>query len=188
MEIRPILSRHCFKCHGPDEGQRQGGLRLDLRDAALRPGAGGRRAILPGKPDASELVRRVFAATPARRMPPPHANKPLAPGREGPAEALDRRRRPYAPHWAFVAPRRPRVPAVRRKEWVRNPIDAFVLARLEREGIRPSPEADPYTLVRRVTLDLTGLPPTPEEADTFVREYEVVLCNPPYARIKGASG
>ena len=163
QEVRPILARHCFKCHGPDDKQRQAGLRLDTREAALR-------VILPGKPDASGLIRRVCAPNVAAQMPPPNANLPLSEAQKDVLRRWVAAGARYEPHWAFVAPKAGPLPAVKLKSWPKNPIDYFVLARLEKEGLQPSPPADKYTLVRRVYLDLIGLPPTPEEADVFVND------------------
>src|SRR5947207_2515547 len=136
-DVRPILAEHCFACHGPDGAARKAKLRLDVRAVAV---AGG--AIVPGKPDESKLVTRVFSADPGEIMPPPKTMKQLT-GREKEtlkhwiADGAD-----YEAHWAFVPPERPPLPAVRNEAWVRNPIDRFVLARLERHGIDPSPEAE----------------------------------------------
>jgi hypothetical protein len=169
-EVRPILSRHCFKCHGPDEGQRMAKLRLDLPGAAVAPAGSGKRAIVPGKTDGSELVHRIFAAEPARRMPPAAANNPLSEAEKQVLKRWIAAGAKYEQHWAFVPPKPAPLPAVKLNSWPKNGIDRFVLARLEKEGLKPSPEADRYTLVRRVSLDLTGLPPTPEEADQFVND------------------
>jgi hypothetical protein len=163
-DVRPILSRHCFKCHGFDDKARKAKLRLDLRAEAVK------KAIVPGKPDDSELVRRIFAADDSEVMPPPATKNPLTD-----AQKLILRRwvaagAEYQAHWAFVAPKQAPLPKVRQTEWPRNEIDHFVLARLEAEGLTPSPRADRYTLARRVFLDLIGLPPTPEEADAFVND------------------
>jgi hypothetical protein len=169
-QVRPILSRHCFKCHGPDDKARKAKLRLDLREEAVRPRRSGARPIVPGKPDESELMRRVLAPAEDEVMPPPSTKNPLS------AEEKQILRRwiatgaEYTPHWAFAPPRQVQLPRVRQAEWPRNAIDRFVLARLEAEGLRPSPPADRYTLARRVYLDLIGLPPTPAEADAFVRD------------------
>jgi len=169
-EVRPILSRHCFKCHGPDDQQRMGKLRLDLRESAVRAAASGKRAVVPGKPEQSELVHRVFTTEAGRVMPPQSTKNPLSE-----AEKLVLKRwvasgAEYRQHWAFVPPKPAPVPAVKLKTWPRNPIDNFILARLEAAGLKPSPQADRHTLVRRVYLDLIGLPPTPEEADQFVND------------------
>jgi len=168
-EVRPILSRQCFACHGPDEHSRKGGLRLDLRDAAVAPAKSGKRAIVPGKPDASELIRRITSTDHNKVMPPPEVKKQLTPAevdllRRWVAAGAD-----YQPHWAFIKPKQASLPKVRQTSWPQNAIDHFVLARLEQEGLKPSPPADDYTLVRRLYLDLIGLPPTPEEADAFVK-------------------
>ena len=170
LEVRPILAGHCFKCHGPDDGARQADLRLDNRDGALKGGKSGKPAVVPHKPGLSELVRRTSAPDPKALMPPPAANLPLT------AEQRDILRRwvadgaEYQPHWAFVKPVLPPLPEVKHKDWCRNEIDRFILARLDQENLPPSEPADRYTLVRRVSLDLIGLPPTPEEADAFVND------------------
>lgn len=166
-DIRPILSDKCFRCHGPDSGERQTSMRLDRRDSALAPLDGGGRAIVPGDPEASELLRRIVSDDESLRMPPPETGKRVS------ADERERLRRwieagaTWSEHWAFVAPQRPALPPVTQTAWPRNPIDHFVLARLEQVGLGPNPEADRATLIRRVTLDLTGLPPTPAEVDAF---------------------
>lgn len=165
-DIRPILADNCYQCHGPDQNQRQADLRLDQEEGALAD-LDGRRAIVPGQPDASELIRRITTSDPAERMPPASTGKALS------ARQVELLRQwiaagaPWEPHWSFMPPQRPEPPQVANPSWVRNPIDAFVLARLEQEGLSPSPEADRATLIRRLSLDLTGLPPTPEEVDAF---------------------
>jgi hypothetical protein len=169
-DVRPILSDHCFACHGPDQKQRQAGLRLDTRDGAFGALQDGNHAVVPGKPDESDLVFRVEAEEPELRMPPPKGGKPLT------AEQIATLRRwveqgaPWSSHWSFEPPRPVEPPATKDAAWPRNPIDRFILARLEQEGLTPSPEADRTTLIRRVTLDLTGLPPTPEEVDAFLAD------------------
>jgi mono/diheme cytochrome c family protein len=168
--VRPILARHCFKCHGPDDKARKARLRLDVRQAALAPARSGKRAIVPGKPNDSELIRRITATDEEEVMPPPHTKNPLS---EADRQALVRwvaAGAEYATHWAFLPPRQRSLPAIRQPHWPRNPIDHFVLARLEAARLHPSPEADRYTLARRLYLDLIGLPPTPEEAEAFVRD------------------
>jgi hypothetical protein len=167
-DVQPVLAANCFTCHGPDAKTRKAGLRLDLADVATRKLRSGERAIVPGQPAKSALVRRVFADDEDRM--PPSDHKPL---KASDKELLKRwiaEGAEYQRHWAFVAPKRPAVPAVKTKGWARNPIDNFVLARVEAAGLKPSPEADRYTLARRVALDLTGLPPTPEQADRFVND------------------
>ncbi|NUM52442.1 MAG: DUF1553 domain-containing protein [Candidatus Hydrogenedentes bacterium] len=162
-DVRPILSENCLKCHGPDEKQRKGGLRLDEFESA-------REALAPGRPDESEVLKRVMSHDPDERMPPAETKttlteKQLATLRTWIAEGAQ-----YESHWAFIQPRRPAVPAVKQTAWPRNPIDDFILARLESIGVAPSPEADRRTLIRRAYLDLIGLPPTPEEVDAFVND------------------
>lgn len=170
-DILPILSSKCYTCHGPDQAARKAGLRLDQRDAALKPARSRSTPIVPGKSADSEVVRRIFADDDDERMPPTKTGKPLT-DRE--KELLKRwidQGAEYQLHWAFVKPERPKVPAVKNKAWVKNEIDAFVLAKLEAAGLTPAPRADPYTLIRRLSLDLRGLPPTLDEVETFVKEF-----------------
>ena len=167
-DVRPLLSRHCFKCHGPDDKARKSKLRLDLRDDALRPAKSGKSAIIPGKPDASELLLRINAPDAADLMPPPETKNPLTAAQKKILHRWIAAGAEYRPHWAFVAPRSAPLPRILNERWPKNPIDDFVLARLEASGLQPSPPADRYTLVRRVYLDLIGLPPTVEEIDDFV--------------------
>jgi hypothetical protein len=169
-DVRPVLSRHCFKCHGPDDKVRKGKLRLDGREAALAGGRSKRPAIVPGKPDESELVRRICADEDGEVMPPPATKNPLSEEQKRALKRWISDGAEYTPHWAFVPPRQKPLPRVKQADWPRNAIDFFVLARLEAAGLRPSPPADRYTLVRRVFLDLIGLPPTPAEADAFVND------------------
>jgi len=168
-EARPILAQHCFKCHGMDDGARKAKLRLDLRESATKPAKSGDIPIVPGKPGKSELVRRILA-TNDDVMPPPGARNPLTPDQIKALTQWIAEGAEYQPHWAFQPPLQAPLPHVRDKNWPRNAIDYFVLARLEKEGLQPSPRADKYTLARRLYLDLIGLPPTPEQADAFVRD------------------
>jgi hypothetical protein len=171
-DIRPILSNHCFKCHGPDAAERKGGtngLRLDVAEGATED-LGGYAAIVPGQPEASELWKRITASDPAVRMPPQGSGKQLSAGEIERLREWIRQGAPYARHWSYEPPVRPPVPAVRDTAWPRNDIDRFLLARLEREGLSPQPEADRYTLIRRVSLDLIGLPPTWDEVQQFVHD------------------
>jgi hypothetical protein len=169
-DIRPLLSDHCFTCHGPDSGTRKAGLRLDVKEGALRKLRSGSRAVVPGRPDESSLVARVESTDDAERMPPPGSPRQLTAGQKDLLRRWVAGGAPWAEHWAFVAPKRPPLPAVRLSEWPRNGIDYFILSRLEREGLRPSPVADRARLIRRVTLDLTGLPPTPAEVEAFLND------------------
>jgi hypothetical protein len=168
-DVRPILATHCFKCHGPDEGARKSGLRLDLREQALRGGKSKKPAIVPDKPNESELIRRINTSDPDDLMPPPAAKLPLTDAQREILTQWISKGAEYKPHWAFAAPRQAPLPTVRHGSWPRNEIDYFVLARLEKEGLSPSTEADKYTLVRRVYLDLIGLPPTPAQVEAFVK-------------------
>lgn len=168
-DIRPLLSNACFECHGPDEGNRQAELRLDLQSDAFSE-RGDYAAFVPGDVASSEALRRMTSDDEAERMPPPKAARQLT------AEQIELIRTwveqgaEWAEHWAFVPPQRPPVPHVENTAWVRNPIDAFVLARLEAEGLQPSPEAERVTLIRRLSLDLLGLPPSIAEVDAFAAD------------------
>ncbi len=168
-DIRPILSDQCFACHGPDASKRMAKVRFDTEAGARIELGKGRFAIVPGDPEKSELVRRVSSADPAIRMPPAYAGRAAL----RPLE-IERLRRwieqgaRWEPFWSFIPPKRAALPAVRDANWVRNPIDRFILSRLEREGLHPAAEADKATLLRRVSLDLTGLPPTPAQVDAFL--------------------
>jgi hypothetical protein len=166
-DVRPILSGNCFYCHGPDPKHREADLRLDLREGATAD-LGGYAAIVPGKPDESALVKRVSSTDPDEQMPPPASKKPHLTDEQ---IAILRRwieqGAEYEGHWSFLPLVNVQPPAVKNEAWVKNPIDRFILARLEQEGITPSPEADAATLIRRVSLDLTGLLPSPEEVQAF---------------------
>src|SRR5262249_32789829 len=146
---------------------RKAKLRLDLRDEAVKDHKG-TRAIVPGDPAGSELVRRITAKDPDDLMPPPKTGRTLSAGEIDLLKRWIQQGAPYSPHWSFVPPKRGVLPAVKTKSWPRNAIDYLVLAKLERNGLKPSPPADRYALVRRLSLDLTGLPPTPSEVSAFV--------------------
>ncbi len=164
-DIRPILSNTCFKCHGPDDKKRGGKLRLDDRAAAVKKGA-----ISPGKPGASGILLRINSKDPEEVMPPPGEVKQLSAAQKNLLQRWLAAGAEYAPHWAFVPPKPAPPPAVRRRDAVRTPVDAFVLARLEAAGLSFQPEAERSVLARRVALDLTGLPPSPEETETFLKD------------------
>ncbi len=166
--VLPILAGRCFKCHGPDEAARQANLRLDTREGATAELDEGVWAIVPGDLDSSELIRRIRSKDPEYRMPPAKIGPALGEEEIATLERWVEQGAEYAPLWSLVAPRRVEPPAVAARSAVRNPIDAFVLERLERAGLEGSPEADRRTLIRRVSLDLVGLPPTPEEVEAFV--------------------
>lgn len=167
-DIRPIMADTCFRCHGPDKNTRMANLRLDIREEALKPALSGAIPIVPGDPDKSAIVQRIFATKPALLMPPKYSHKELTEKQKQTIRQWVVEGARYEGHWAFQPVSRPPVPAVR--GIIRNPIDAFVQARLAQEGLKPSPEADRRTLIRRVSLDLTGLPPTPEEMEAFVND------------------
>lgn len=168
--IRPILSNYCFKCHGPDEKERKGGLRLDIRDAALKPATSGEAAIVPGKPADSELVARITADAADRVMPPPASNKKLTPQEKELLQQWIQQGADYKLHWSYVKPQRPPLPTIQDRAWPRTGIDYFILQRLEKAGLKPAPEADRVTQIRRLTLDFTGLPPTLQDVDNFVSD------------------
>jgi len=167
-DIRPILSEHCFTCHGPDDSKRQSKLRLDLENFA-KGDLGGHAAVVPGEPGSSEMIRRVSSSDVARRMPPAWSGAAKLQDRE--IDLLTRwiaQGAQWEKHWSFIPPVRTAPPQVSDRAWPKNPIDNFVMARLDREGLKPSPEADKRTLLRRVSFDLTGLPPSPADVKAFV--------------------
>ena len=168
-DVRPILSNKCFACHGPDEGTLEAGLRLDDRAIATAPLPSGVVAIVPGKPDKSELLARITAEDESLRMPPAEFGKPLSAAEIATLRKWIEQGAEYAVHWAYSPPRRPAVPPVPTSHaaWAQNPIDHFTLQAMQARGLEPMPQADRYALVRRVFLDLTGLPPTVQEADAF---------------------
>ncbi|MBK5292613.1 MAG: DUF1553 domain-containing protein [Acidobacteriia bacterium] len=168
-EIRPILSDHCFSCHGPDEKSRMANLRLDTRDGAFASKAGS-AYIVPGNAAASLLFQRINHEKKPMRMPPEAFGRPLTPKQIALLRAWIDDGAKWEIHWSYTPPQRPALPVVKRKSWPRNPIDHFILARLEQENLKPSPEAGRATLLRRLSLDLTGLPPTPAEIGAFLRD------------------
>ncbi|MEC9046723.1 MAG: PSD1 and planctomycete cytochrome C domain-containing protein [Planctomycetota bacterium] len=162
-DVRPILSNHCFACHGPDEQHREGELRLDLQAEALR-------VIAPGDAAGSALIQRVTHRDEGERMPPAHTNKPLTAEQVAVLTRWVEQGARWAEHWSFVPPVAASPPDVARREWPRSEVDRFVLARLEREGMTPAPQAGRRALLRRVTLDLTGLPPTAADLRGFLAD------------------
>ncbi len=162
-DIRPILSENCFHCHGPDKDRREAELRLDQREAALEA-----VAFEPGKPDESEMIRRVFATDENDVMPPVDSNRSLTTAQKELLKRWVKEGAEYEAHWAFVPPTRPIVPVVKATRATANAIDAFILTTLERQGLTPAPEADRRTLIRRLSFDLTGLPPSPRDVEAFV--------------------
>ena len=167
-DIRPILSDNCFFCHGPDAHERKADLRLDTAEGVLAD-LGGYAAVVPGKPDESELIARITSHDPDEVMPPRDSHKALKPAQ---IELLTRwiaEGAPISEPWAYVPPKKHEIPAPRDQNWPANWVDRFVLAKLEAEGLKPSPDADRVTLVRRLSFDLTGLPPSPQTVDAFVK-------------------
>ena len=172
-DIRPILSDKCFQCHGP--GTQMATLRFDSEEGAKHALKDGRFAIVPGEPAASQMIARITAANPAVRMPRSQngaaAGEPLSDRQVALLTRWIEQGATWQKHWSFIPPRRPDLPKdLKDPKWVRNPIDAFVLQRLEGEALKPSPEADKATVLRRVSLDLIGLPPTPAELDAFLKD------------------
>jgi hypothetical protein len=163
-DVRPILSNHCYHCHGPDEQTRKGKLRLDIREDALNPGKSGQVAIVPGQADTSEVIRRIFSHDEDDIMPPPEAKKPITDAQKDILKRWVAAGAEYAPHWAFAKPVAAPVPAGT------HPIDHFIQEKLQAVGLTLAPPASPEALIRRLSLDLTGLPPTPEEIQSFVQE------------------
>jgi hypothetical protein len=168
-DVRPILSDNCFLCHGPDASARKANLRLDLQQDALAPRPNG-APVVPGKPDESLLYKKITETNPARRMPPLSSHKTLSDGQKTTLRLWIEQGAEWRQHWAFVAPVRAFLPAVKDQKWARTPIDRFILAKIEAVGLAPNPEADRRALIRRVSLDLTGLPPNPEDVSAFVAD------------------
>ncbi len=169
-DVRSILSDNCFACHGPDDKQRKAGLRLDTRDGAMGKLKGGEFAIVPGKAEDSELIFRVESDDPEAVMPPRKSGKRLTAQQIETLRQWVQQGAPWTTHWAFEPPRKPGLPDVKNARWPRNPVDRFILARLEEEGLHPAPQADPATLIRRLALDLTGLPPALKDVDAFLAD------------------
>jgi hypothetical protein len=163
-DVRPILANHCLLCHGPDNNLRKAKLRLDVEKDAHA------KVLVPGKPAASELFKRIVSTDPDERMPPDKYNKPLTKEQIAVLRRWIAQGAKYEAHWSLIAPKKHKPPQVKNSAWLRNDIDRFVLARLEKEGLAPSPEADRRTLIRRLSFDLVGLPPTPEQAEAFIAD------------------
>ncbi len=164
-QVQPVLARKCFACHGPDSATREADLRLDQREAALE-----HNAIVPGKPDQSELLRRIFSDDPDELMPPADSGQTLSDEEKATLRRWIAEGAEYRAHWAFVPPQKPPLPQTFRSSWCRTPIDAFILNRMQAAGLKPSPEADRFTLIRRLSLDLRGLTPSLEEVDAFLKD------------------
>jgi hypothetical protein len=169
-DVRPILAGKCFQCHGPDDKARKAGLRLDVRAGATKALRSGSVAIVPGNLAKSELAARIGSDDVTILMPPPRTGKALTKKEVATLKKWIEQGAAYAPHWSYVKPARPAVPAVRDASWPTNPLDRFILARLEKEGLRPTPRADRHAILRRLAIDLTGLPPTLEQAEQFLAD------------------
>ncbi len=169
-DIRPILSNHCYECHGPDSKQRKAGLRLDEGQGSQMELKSGVIAVVPGNLEESELIYRITTSDADERMPPKDFNKQLSENQVKLLEAWVKQGGQYQKHWSFIAPQKAQLPKVRQAKWPRNPIDYFILSRLEKEGLKPSPEADKATLLRRVYFDLTGIPPSIDQLDAFLSD------------------
>ncbi|HTD88156.1 MAG TPA: DUF1553 domain-containing protein [Candidatus Binatia bacterium] len=168
-DVRPIISENCFACHGPDSAARKASLRLDRFDDAIAKRKGD-PAIVPGQPDKSALIGRIFATDPEDIMPPAKSHKQLTDQQKQTLKRWIAEGAEYELHWAYIPPKRPELPKVQNTGWIRNPIDNFILARLEKIKLQPAPEADRRTLARRWSLDLIGLPPTPDDVDAYVND------------------
>jgi hypothetical protein len=164
-DVRPILAENCFACHGADSASRKADLRLDLRDEAIKS-----EAIIPGDVEKSALLSRIFSENRSHVMPPPKTKRKLTDAQKEILKRWIAAGAEYESHWSFIPPKRPPLPAVRSEKWARNPIDRFILAELEKHGLQPAPEADRRTLARRLSLDLTGLPPQPAGVEAFVND------------------
>ena len=168
-DIRPILSDACYSCHGFDQNTRMAGLRLDVKDGAFGERKNG-PAVVPGKPEDSLLWKRVSEPDAKRQMPPPYSHKSLTSPQKDTLRLWIEQGANWKEHWSFIAPERSSPPSPANATWARNPVDQFLLARIEGAGLAPAPEADRRTLIRRLSLDLTGLPPAPDEVERFVAD------------------
>ncbi len=172
-DVRAILAENCFSCHGFDQKTREAGLRLDTADGSTMVLESGSAAIVPGKPDGSELLKRIFSDDHSTLMPPPESGKQLTPEQKAILKAWIAQGAEYQKHWAFIPPAKTEPPIAENNDALQhNAVDAFIQARLKQAGLAPSPAADPITLMRRVSLDLTGLPPSIAEVDTFLKVFE----------------
>ena len=166
-DIRPILADKCFSCHGADSAARKAGLRLDQREAAIEM-----EAITPGQPDNSALWERILTDDPDLQMPPPETKKSVTSEEKRILRQWLAQGAEYEPHWSFIQPTRPDLPESDDQGWAKNPIDQFVWASLKSRGLQPAAEADPRTLFRRLSLDVTGLPPQIDDVESFVKDYQ----------------
>src|SRR5687767_669822 len=163
-DVRPILAENCFACHGADSAARKADLRLDQSEGAKKA------AIVPGKPEESPLVERIFSSEDSEMMPPPKIKKTLTAAQKETLKRWIAQGAEYQPHWSFIAPKRPPMPKVSNEQWVKTPIDRFILKGLDDAKLTPAAEADRRTLARRAALDFTGLPPEPADVEQFVAD------------------
>lgn len=192
-DIRPILADNCFHCHGPDPGSRKAKLRLDREDGFFAAREDG-PTVVKNDPEKSPLYQRIMSDDVDEIMPPPKSHKTLTPAQKALIRRWIAQGAPWQPHWSFIVAQRPELPSVKNEKWVRNPIDRFVLAKLESAGLQPAPEANRHTLARRLSLDITGLPPSPARVEAFVKDaspdaYEKLvdelLASPRYGEHRG---
>ncbi len=174
-DVRQILSNNCYACHGPDAGKRQAGLRLDKQEAAVAPLESDGFAIVPGDSAASKLIARITSTDDELVMPPPDAGKRLKPEEIAKLRAWIDQGAKWKGHWSYLKVERPALPAVSDPTWPKTPIDNFIMQRLDRDGLKPSPEASKASLIRRLSFDLTGLPPSIAEVDAFVADASPAL-------------
>lgn len=170
FHIQPIIADRCFKCHGPDTKTRKAGLRFDTQEGLFSTTVSGKKLIKPGKPAASAIIEHILSDAPDIQMPPPDSKLSLSDYEKALIYKWIKQGAKWKKHWAFIPPQQPKIPQPHNKQWAKNPIDHFILSRLEKEGIKPSPEADKERLLRRVYLDLTGLPPSPAQTDAFLND------------------
>ena len=168
-DVQPILSEYCYHCHGPDSSTRKSGLRLDRPEFAFAPAKSGDVVIIKGDPDKSPLIARILQKDPDEVMPPPESHKSVKPAELAVLRRWITEGAKYEEHWSFIAPVRPAPPADA-SGWAKSPLDAFIVAKLAKEGLKPNPAEDKARLFRRLNLDLTGLPPTPEETQAFLAD------------------
>jgi mono/diheme cytochrome c family protein len=169
-EVRPIFSEHCYACHGPDEGKRKAGLRLDREEDAFKELKSGEHALVPGDLEKSALVKRITTSDQDDIMPPIKHGKPLSKPQIDTLVQWVKQGAKWQKHWAFLPPVRPELPKVKEEGWARNGIDYFVQDKLEKSGLKANPDAEKTVLIRRASFDLTGLPPTIEEVDAFLAD------------------
>jgi hypothetical protein len=162
QDIRPLLADACFHCHGPDPGTRKAGLRLDTEAGFFTAKEGEQPTVIKGQPEKSSLYQRLLSTDEDEIMPPPESHKTLKPAQISMIKTWIEQGAPWQPHWSLIPAQKPAVPMVKDKAWSKTPLDSFVLSKLEAAGLKPAPEAEAHALVRRISLDLTGLPPSPK--------------------------